>query len=382
VSNPEPVEMPQTKSNAEKLRARLTTGRTLRIALVLVLVCLPLYLGDFWMQLGLLVFVGAIGAIGLSLLTGVTGQLSLAHSFFMAIGAYGYAALAGKSQLLGGGVEVQGGGLPPLVAALLAVCVAGLAGLAFSPISGRLSGIYLGVASLALVFFGHHILFNAHGITGGYYGRNAPPFEVLGFGFTDADPFLAVLGIPLGRSERLWYLGLITLVLLYIFARNLLAGRTGRALETIRDNALAAGVMGVNVRRYKALAFVISSMYAGVGGVLLAVAVQRPVPEYFGLMLSVTYLVMIVIGGMASPGGAIAGATFVVSLPLVLAEYSADLPFFDVLEQRGFGPGEFSGLVFGVVVIAVVMLAPGGLASVFKRQAPSLGSASRHKEYR
>ncbi|MGH8861538.1 MAG: branched-chain amino acid ABC transporter permease, partial [Jatrophihabitantaceae bacterium] len=296
-------------------------------ALVVVLAALPLYVDAFWLQLGLFVFAAAIGAIGLQILTGSTGQLSLAHAFFLAVGAYGYSYFAGTSTDIGGGVIVHGAGLPPLLAMVLAVALAGVAGLLFSPIASRLRGIYLGVASLALVFIGQHVLLNAQNVTGGFYGRFATPFKLFGFSFTDSDPPLTVLNVPFGQRERLWYLGLVLLVLTYLFARNVLGGRPGRALRTVRDSEVAAAVLGVNVRRYKAAAFVLSSMYAGLAGVLVALAFQRPVPDYFNLGLSVTYLAMIVIGGLGSVRGAVAGATFVTALPLVLTHYSDKLTF-------------------------------------------------------
>ncbi|HZE50273.1 MAG TPA: branched-chain amino acid ABC transporter permease, partial [Jatrophihabitantaceae bacterium] len=263
------------------LRRRL--GLVVGVVIVVVLAVLPLYVGAFWLQVGLFVFAAAIGAIGLNLLTGSTGQLSLAHAFFLAVGAYGYSYFSGTSTNIGGGIIVHGAGLPPFLALVLAVLLAGAAGLLFSPIASRLRGIYLGVASLALVFICQHLLLNAKSVTGGFYGRSAPPFSLFGFSFTDANPPLTVLNVEFGQRERLWYLGLVLLVLAYLFARNVLRSRPGRALQTIRDSEVAAAVMGVNVRRYKAGAFVLSSMYAGLAGVLIALAFQRPVPDYFDL---------------------------------------------------------------------------------------------------
>lgn len=334
------------------------------LVLVVVLLALPLYVGPFWEQLGLFVFASAIGAIGLNLVTGTAGQLSLAHAFFLAVGAYGYAYFAGSQVGIGGGITVQGLGWPPLLAMILAVALAGFAGLLFSPISSRLRGIYLGLASLALVFLGQHILQNAKTVTGGFYGRYAPPFSLFGFSFTDDNPPLTVLNVRFGQLERLWYLGLVLLILAYLFAQNLLRGRPGRALQTIRDSEVAAAVMGVNVRRYKAAAFVVSSMYAGLGGVLIALAFQRPVPDYFGLELSITYLAMIVIGGLGSVRGAVAGAAFVTSLPLVLTHYSSSLPFLAQPGQNGVGPADFSNYVYGGAIILVLLLQPRGLAGV------------------
>lgn len=332
---------------------------------LVVLLAMPLYVGDFWLQLGLFVFAASIGAIGLNILTGSTGQLSLAHAFFLAVGAYGYSYFAGKSgEQVGGGVTVQGAGLPPLLAMVLAVALAGLAGLIFSPIASRLRGIYLGVASLALVFIGQHLLLNAKSLTGGFYGRSARPFSLFGFSFTSDHPPLTVLNVTYGQRERLWYLGLGLLVLAYLYARNVLRGRPGRALQTIRDSEVAASVMGVNVRRYKAAAFVVSSMYAGLAGVLVALAFQRPVPDYFDLGLSVTYLAMIVIGGLGSVRGAVFGAAFVTALPLVLTQYSDKIGFLAQPGQSGVGAAEFSKYVYGAAIVLVILVAPGGLSTL------------------
>ncbi|MDT4926961.1 MAG: branched-chain amino acid transport system permease protein [Pseudonocardiales bacterium] len=335
------------------------------VLLVIVLVVLPLYVDAFWLQMGLFVFAAGIGAIGLNLLTGTTGQLSLAHAFFLAVGAYGYAYFSGTNTQIGGGVEVGGLELPPLLAAVLAVALAGFAGLLFSPIAGRLRGIYLGVASLSLVFIGQHVLLNARSLTGGFYGRDTAPFSLFGFTFTNEDPPLTVLNVPFGQRERLWYLGLVLLILCYLFASNLLRGRPGRALQTIRDSEIAAATMGVNVRVYKAAAFVLSSMYAGLAGVLVALAFQRPVPDYFNLGLSITYLAMIVIGGLGSVRGAVVGAAFVTALPQVLTHYSDSLPFLAQPGESGVGPAEFANYAYGAAIILVILVAPGGLAGVF-----------------
>ena len=134
------------------------------IALWVVALLLPFYLEAFWLQTGLFAMSAIIGAIGLTILTGTTGQLSLAHAFFAAIGAYGYCYFAGEDAA--GASAATGLGLPPVIAMVLAVALAGLAGALYSPISGRLRGIYLGIASIGLVFIGQHILFNATGLTG------------------------------------------------------------------------------------------------------------------------------------------------------------------------------------------------------------------------
>ena len=211
---------------------------------------------------------------------------------------------------------------------VLAVALAGLAGALYSPISGRLRGIYLGIASIGLVFIGQHILFNATGLTGGFNGRDAEPFSLFGFSFADDRPGphdrrRAVRGDSSGSGTS----GSCSSRSRYYYARHLVDGRPGRALETVRDSEVAAAVNGVDVTRYKAAAFTVSSMYAGLSGVLLALVFSRIVPESFGLALSVEFLAMIVIGGLGSIRGAVLGGIFVSMLPKVLDHYSDSLPF-------------------------------------------------------
>src|SRR3954466_5620730 len=162
-----------------------------------LLLLAPLQLAEFWEQTGLFAMASIVGAIGLTILTGTTGQLSLAHAFFVAVGAYGYCYFAGHKTV--GAESVAGLGLPPLLAMVLAVLLAGLCGAAFSPIAGRLRGIYLGIASIGLVFIGQHILFNATGLTGGFNGRDAEPFVLFDFHFQQGDPDLTIGGVPFGE---------------------------------------------------------------------------------------------------------------------------------------------------------------------------------------
>ena len=335
-----------------------------------VLAALPLYLESFWLQTGLFAMAAIVAAIGLTLLVGIAGQLSLGHAFFVAIGAYGYAYLAG---LQTAGTDGPSGlGLPPLVALVGAVALAGLAGALFSPIAGRVRGIYLGLASLGLVFIGQHILQNATAITGGYEGVAVEPFSLFGFSFSNTDPDdLVIFGVPYGALERLWYVGLVIVVVAIWYGRNLVRSRPGRALATVRDSEVAAAVMGVDVVRYKAAAFTVSSMYAGLGGVLYALAFGRIVPESFGFLLSVDFLVMIVIGGAGSVGGAAAGAVFVTALPLVLNHYSGSLPLLAEPGSGGISASEFSRYVYGAAIVAVLLFAREGLAGLARRARPS-----------
>jgi branched-chain amino acid transport system permease protein len=334
--------------------------------LLLVLLVLPLYVEEFWLRTGFAVFGAAVGAIGLNLLVGTSGQLSLAHSFFLAVGAVTYTFVSGESGGLGV-ADLKGLGWPPLVGMVLGVLVAGLAGLLFSPVAARLRGIYLGVASLGLVFIGLHVLNSWTSVTGGFNGRRVPEFSLFGFHFASRDPQLFVLGIPFREAERLWYLGLVIALAAYLFARNLLRSRPGRALQTLRDSEVAASVMGVNVQAYKARVFMVSSMYAGLSGVLYALSIGSIAPESFGLFVSYQYLAMIVLGGLGSVGGAVLGAAFVTALPLIFQRYAGAIPFVTGAGGSGLAAGEAARYLYGAAIVLVILFLPSGLAGIPQR---------------
>ncbi|WP_189824684.1 branched-chain amino acid ABC transporter permease [Streptomyces finlayi] len=340
--------------------------------LCVLLLALPFYLDRFWLQAGLFAMAAAIAAIGLNLLTGATGQLSMGHAFFLAVGAYSYCVLAAGPSIENGH-RLTGLGLPGWLAAVLAVGVAGLAGGLFSPIAGRLRGAYLGIATLALIFIGQHVLFNARDLTGGFNGRTVPPLSLFGITFDDTQTVIA--GVPFESAEKLWYAALLALLLCALFARGVLRGRPGRAMNAIRDHRIAAGVMGVPVARYRASVFVLSSMYAGLAGVLLALVFQRTVPEYFGMTLSLEFLAMIVIGGLGSVRGAVIGAVFVSLLPQLLTRYSESLPLVSAPGTGGgLAPGEASRYLYGAAVVVVVLFLPGGLSRLRLRSSVRRGS--------
>ncbi|MDQ6648780.1 MAG: branched-chain amino acid ABC transporter permease [Actinomycetota bacterium] len=350
----------------QSLRQRLLRPSTLALAVLLVvLLILPLYVDEFWLRTGFAVMGAIVGAIGLNLLVGNTGQLSLAHAFFLAVGAVTYCYVSGKAG--GTATKVGGLGLPPLVGMILGVLLAGLAGLLFSPIAARLRGIYLGVASIGLVFIGQHVLNVAPKITGGFNGRITPKFSLFGFEFSDKHPALYILNVPFNGPERLWYLGLAIAALSMVFARNLLRSRPGRAAQTLRDSEVAAAVMGVNVQGYKARVFLISSMYAGLAGVLYALSIGSIAPESFSLDLSFQYLAMIVLGGLGSVGGAALGAVFVSALPLVFQQYAGSIPFLAQPGQAGVNAAQAARFLYGIAIILVLLFEPGGLAGLARR---------------
>src|SRR3954453_18640796 len=346
---------------------RRSPVRIIVMAVILVLALIaPLYVDEFWLRTGFAVFGAIVGAIGLNLLVGTTGQLSLAHAFFLAVGAISYPYVSGESGGIGI-VKLSALGLPPLVGMVVGVLLAGLAGLLFSPIAARLRGIYLGVASLGLVFIGQHVLNTWTSVTGGFNGRAAPEFSLFGFHFANQDPLLFVAGVEFREAERLWYLGLFIALAAYWFARHLLRSRPGRALQTLRDSEVAASVMGVNVQRYKGRVFLVSSMYAGLSGVLYALSIGSIAPESFGLEVSVQYLAMIVLGGLGSVVGAVLGAVFVSALPLVFQRYADVVPFVSSVGEGGLAAGEAARFLYGAAIIIVILFQPSGLAGLGQR---------------
>ena len=353
-------------AQAPAARRRSFLKPLLLIAALVVLLALPLYVEEFWLRTGFAVFGAVVGAIGLNLLVGNSGQLSLAHAFFLAVGAVSYVYVSGEPGGLGV-TQLDGLGLPPVIGMIVGVLLAGLAGLIFSPLAARLRGIYLGVASLALVFIGIHVLNAWTPVTGGFNGRAAPDFELFGFTFANRDPELYVLGVPFREAERLWYLGLFLALAAYLFARNLLRGRPGRALQTQRDSEVAASVMGVNVQGYKARIFLVSSMYAGLAGVMYALSIGSIAPESFGLELSILYLAMIVLGGLGSVNGAVLGALFVSALPLVFQRYADLIPFVGERGEGGLAAGEAARFLFGLAIVLVILFEPAGLAGIANR---------------
>jgi branched-chain amino acid transport system permease protein len=366
VAVPAPPPTGASATSARSPRSGRIARAALLLAVVLLLVVLPLYVSEFWLRTGFAVFGAVVGAVGLNLLVGTTGQLSLAHAFFLAVGAITYVFTAGHSG--GSATKYSGLGLPPLLAMVLGVLAAGAAGLLFSPIAARLRGIYLGVASLGLVFIGQHLLNTWATVTGGFNGRPAPPFSLFGFSFAgNKHPYLYVLNVPFGQTERLWYLGLALAVASCVFAANLLRSRPGRALQTLRDSEIAAAVMGVNVQGYKARVFLVSSMYAGLAGVLYALSIGSVAPESFSLALSIQFLAMIVLGGLGSVVGAALGAAFVSALPLVFQEYAGSLPFIAEPGQPGVVASQAAAFLYGAAIVLVVLFEPGGLAGLVRR---------------
>lgn len=320
----------------------------------------------------------SIGALGLNIVTGMAGQVSLGHAFFLGLGAYTAAVLGGVEQTRqvmdpATGQQVtevvlRGLGLDMLIWLPVAGIVAALAGLIVAPVATRLRGLYLAFVTLGLVFLGEHIFREAKTLTGGAgNGRPTAETRVLGFRFDEDGE---VFGLFLSKQQKLFFLGLFLLIVMGLAAKNLLRSRVGRALAAIRDRDIAAEMMGIPLARYKLIAFTISSFYAGIAGALFWAVVGRLTAEGFNFLLSIKYIAMILIGGVATVSGSIMGAFFITFLPKVV-EWLAGLPGLShVISKDPAGminTFQFEQILFGLFIVGFLILEPMGLYGIWIR---------------
>jgi len=287
------------------------------------------------------VLIYAIALLGLNLLTGYNGQLSLGHGAFFAIGGYGAAILIVKF------------GLPFWVAIPIASAVCFVAGFLFGFPALRFGGLYLALATFALAVAAPQLLaFKGFDfLTGGSQGLQVPKPGTL-------------FGLPMTTDQSVFWLCLAAAVALFLVAGNLVRGRFGRALIAIRDHPIAAETMGVNAALYKTICFGVSALYAGVAGGLDAVAVGFVSPDSFGLALSLAFLVGIVIGGLASIGGVLFGALFIEFVP----NYADQLTVY-----FGENAKALPGAVYGLLMILMMAAAPMGISGLLRSLARASG---------
>ncbi|HEY2949331.1 MAG TPA: branched-chain amino acid ABC transporter permease [Micromonosporaceae bacterium] len=338
----------------------LLNTRAKRIAMLVVLLIaagLPLVLLDPDLQLVATACVAAIGAIGLGLVTGYAGQVSLGHAFFLGIGAYTAAAISGDpdGRAIGLGVTNMLVWLPA------AGIVAGLAGVLVAPLATRLRGLYLAIVTLGLVFIGAHIFNEWSALTGGAgVGRSTARLEVFGYRLDQTGAYFT-------RDQKLYWLMLGLLVVFAVAARNLARSKVGRAFTAIRDRDIAAGVIGVNLAKYKTIAFGVSSFYAGCAGALLYTVSGYVEPGTFNLLLSVQYIAMVLIGGAGTISGAIAGAFFISLLPRLTRELPALLPFISGEASKVPNVFQVETILYGTLIIIFLIFEPRGLYGIWVR---------------
>jgi branched-chain amino acid transport system permease protein len=293
-------------------------------AIALLVAATAAFGGGYFVYVLNLTGIFALVAIGLALLTGFSGQISLGHAGFFAIGAYASALLAQRL------------GLPFWIAIPAAGVLATAIGALVALPALRLKNLYLAIATLGFGIVTQKMIFEWRTLTGGGGGLQVPPPMLFGVSLAEGARMTGVIAVALAAGTCAAY--------------QLARGRTGRALTMLRQSETAAACTGIQVARYKIVAFAVSAFYTAVAGGLYANLVRYINPESFNVNMSIMFLAMIVIGGMGSVGGALLGAAFYVIVPEAL---------------RGFK--DAPGLIFGLSLMLVVILLPGGLASLTRR---------------
>ncbi|MDQ3067619.1 MAG: branched-chain amino acid ABC transporter permease [Actinomycetota bacterium] len=361
----------------------------LAFALAVVAVyLLPRFVSDFRAQQFAYVGIYFIALIGLNLLTGITGQISLGHGAFMLIGGYTTAILISNQdpplEILGHSFT---GDMRDIWTIPLAGLVAGIAGFLFGFPALRLTGLYLALATFAIAVAAPAVVKKFAAFTGGGGGINL--FDVQGrTGRSVTDPVtfetsegVDILGLHIGTfNEWLYYLCWTVALVMFAGAWLLLRGRFGRTLRAVRDSELAAASAGVNLARYKTLAFGISAFYAGVAGSLLALATTFVNPDTFPITLSIFLLVGVVVGGLGSLWPLVFGAIFIHFMQIEWAQrVEAVIPdFLPVLGNVDTDAPGAPAVAFGVVLILIMLAFPGGAAGLL-RTLKSLTTRGYHR---
>ena len=302
----------------------------------------PLYWGGHWLSVANLIGISIIAVTGLNILTGYCGQLSIGHAGFIAVGAYTSAVLTNRFEL------------PFLVGLICAGLSAGLIGMIFGIPSLRVKGFYLAISTIAAQFIIIWVINHWAGVTGGFVGISVPPASIGNITF-------------ISQASQFYLIMTITTLVIYL-AKNLARTRVGRAFVAVRDNDLAAEVMGINLFRYKLTAFFIGCFLAGIAGSLLAHWTGFMNAENFTFMESILYIGMMIIGGLGTTIGPIFGVIFIRMLQQGITFISPVVENAFSTLPAGFTTG-IGPMVFGLVIVLFLILEPRGLAhrwSLFK----------------
>lgn len=320
---------------------RLIEGRFPRVllsALFFGLILFPLISqGDshnYYVFVANLLFINIIIAVGYNIVVGNTGLISLGHSGFLAIGAYASIILMTKL------------GAPFFVSLLFTGVFTALLGFIVGLPALRLEGPYLAIATLGFGIAVEQVLGLSKSLTGGHDGINTPPYSIFGH-VMDHDVTLGP--ITLSSEKQVYYVILVVMVILTAAAARMMKSRVGRGFTAVRDSAVAARALGVNVTYFKSLAFAVSAFYMGVAGSLNAHMVNHINPSQYGLMVSITMVAMIVVGGLGSITGSIMGAVL-----------------FTVLHQLLAAQNHLNAIITGLVMVAIIIFEPRGLSGVWR----------------
>ncbi|MBB3668235.1 MAG: branched-chain amino acid ABC transporter permease [Nesterenkonia sp.] len=331
------------RSYASELRLWNTTPQRVRmIVLAVVLIVLPLVLDNYWMALVNTALIAAIGAIGLNVLVGFTGQISLGQGGFLAVGAFTSAILTDRA------------GVPAPLSIMGAVLLTAAVGMIFGLPALRLKGLYLAIATLASQTVIVFVVRRWDWLTEGEGFVDVMRLEVFGFSLSRAN------------FDQQWYIILAVITILAaLTATNLFRTGVGRSFMAIRDQDIAASAIGVNLTRAKITAFGVSNGFVGLAGALMAHYTEIISWERFTLDVSILYLAMIIVGGLGSVAGAIYGAIFITFLP-VFSRMLAD-------ELGGVAPvlsdqlPAFEHAIFGLTIIIFLIFEPKGLNRIWQR---------------
>ncbi|WP_404433639.1 branched-chain amino acid ABC transporter permease [Microbacterium lacus] len=349
-----------TSYSADQALLNTPTKRWWTGVLLVIALAAPFLIAADLTYLLTLAVVYAVAGIGLNLLTGYAGQVSLGHAFFLGLGAYTAAVFGGET-----GRSTWGLGWDLAIVLPLAAVIPGVIGLVVAPLATRVRGLYLAVLTLGLLVLGEQLFKVMVPVTGGQgVGRGVAQRTLFG---ADLTATYAIGPLIIRPETSLYLLCLALLVVTALTARNLVRGRQGRAFAAVRDRDIAAEVMGVNLLRTKTLAFALSSAYAGLAGALFSILVGRIVPEQWNLLLSIDFLAVIVIGGIATISGSIIGAAFVVLLPRVLEELTHVIPWISVSSGGLINVFQLQTIIFGILIIVFITLEPRGLYGLWAR---------------
>ena len=320
----------------------LTDSRLQRAWIVIAAIVLagaPFVLGVYGLTLVTLMVITAISAMGLNILTGWTGLISLGQTAFIVLGAYAYA------------ISTESWGWPPLLGFLLAGIVPMAASVVVGIPSLRLTGLYLAVTTLASAFIVNHLVLGFPELTNGASGIfvNRP----------------TILGVTFDTDAKFYYLCVIFAVLTVLACLNLRRSRIGRAFIAIRDNDNAARVMGVDLRTFKLYAFMASSFVVGISGALYGIFLSFVTVDGFPFLLAIEALAILIVGGIGSIAGAILGTVFLVGLPEVTSAVFSLLGE-EAARTLTTSAHEFKGILYGLVIIVFLRLQPRGLMGLWQ----------------
>jgi len=328
------------------------------IVLVVLAVVFPLSVGDpFLISLGTTIGIFSVGAVGLNVINGYAGQISMAQPLFLAVGAFTAVGIGAQWDL-------------PLPVWLIAsAATGGIAGLVVAPFALRLKGVYQIVLGLGLIYIGYFIFVNWRSLTGGNVGISAPvnmSIGVLDFG-----------RLQLGNVLYTYQQGLFIVVWLVValcmfLVHNLMRSSAGRSLAAIRDSELAARVVGVNTNRRLIGGYVLSSAFGGLAGALYIAQLRYASIEQFGLEMALQFIIIVTVGGLASAWGPVVGSAVICAIPLLAGKYAHLMPFIKPDSAApdgnwGIPAGQFSVVVYGVLLIVILLFEPKGLADLLAR---------------